>query len=64
MFEHEAKWQFPKLAGVALVALAIISPLAYCTYQEGANRNLVKIACIEAKGTWSWGECAFPEEAK
>lgn len=57
--------------GKALIAFAIISPIAYCTTQaEGpTSRNALVKACIEQRGVWtapdSWTGayyCKFPEE--
>jgi hypothetical protein len=57
-------WSFWAISAFALVALAVISPISYCTIQKHASNDSVRLACIEAKGTWAWGECTFPEEKK
>lgn len=56
--------EFSRLAGAALIVLAVTGPLAYCTAQEEAGKLSLKRACIEVKGDWSgWsgGRCEFPK---
>jgi hypothetical protein len=48
------KPNFGHLAGIALIVLAIVAPLAYCgAHIEGpVTGNALHLACIKAKGKW------------
>jgi len=55
--------------GYALIILAVLSPLAYCSAVVDSTRererNALQLACIQAKGEWAfgWGPpyCKLPE---
>lgn len=49
--------------GLALVLLAVLGPLAYCSSRPPMYQRMV-IACIEARGEWNEDKCTFPEEKK
>jgi hypothetical protein len=64
--------EFSRLAGIALIALAVCGPLAYCVAHIDASRvtgNDLALACIQAKGEWKaegWKSptCVFPKPSE
>lgn len=55
--------EFGRLAGIALIISAVLWPLGSCVGQDEAGRRALKLACIEARGEWSWrNTCSFPTE--
>lgn len=46
-----------KQIGIALIAFAVISPMAYCQARTEEAKSNEKIACIQARGLWrnGWG---------
>lgn len=64
--------EFPNYLGQALVALAVMGPLAYCTaHVEGpVTGNALVLECIKQRGDWKSGgwnssaHCDFSKERK
>lgn len=63
---------FSSLAGFALIVLAVIGPMAYCTaHLDGpVSGNALVLECIKARGQWKagpgWADpyyCEFPKAA-
>lgn len=60
---------FPKLAGIALIVLALTGPMAYCAVHIDAHRPTtvdLKMECIKSRGEWksdgwSAAHCVFPK---
>lgn len=54
---------FPKLAGIALIVLAVTAPLTYCTIEQNKEYMVAFKICMEAKGSWWPGNwrCTLPE---
>lgn len=57
---------FPRLAGIALIVLALTGPVSYCAVQE-ISRPDAEVECIRARGEWkhngAWSRmtCVFPK---
>lgn len=47
--------EFSKLAGLALIVLAVTGPLSYCVVRDDANKHEQRMACISSKGEWTSG---------
>lgn len=64
----------PRLAGLALIVLAVVGPMAYCTAHIDGGKtspNDLVLECIKARGAWKAGpgwadpyRCEFPKAAQ
>lgn len=42
----------PRLIGIAVIVLAVIAPVSYCTVRTEESKVALHRGCIEAKGEW------------